>query len=149
MKAYSFGPSSEHSSVDVVYERCRLTPNATRCFVNLATVSGDSPSDCNELATLAGISGDTTNSTIAMSHGISVDLSPSPVSLGACSALTRLDSESYTPPTSFDTKYLLAPLQCDNMASCSNRTSDSTDHWLIVEKNRTLGVRFVPFLTIN
>lgn len=147
-QAYSFLPASAYFAVDVVYDRCRVGQNSTRCLVNLATVSASGHSNCNQLNLFPGIAGDLTNSTTAIAHDIPVDLFPSMPALGSCGTQTLLDVEDVARLPSFAKHLLLAPLLCHDVVACGNRTTETTDHWLMVERDGTfaywLRLKFSP-----
>lgn len=92
-----------------------------------------------------GLSGDATNATIVANRAVAdgaalPSSSPVPPSNTMCGALSTLEGDfaAFTDPPSFASKYLLAPLQCDDFSACGNRTTETTDRWLVVEASGML-----------
>lgn len=79
-----------------------------------------------------------------------------------CGALATLvgDFAAFQSPPDLSSHFLLAPLQCNDFSVCGNRTTETTDRWLLVDAagawvniqvfSRRFGLRmFPPFTCIH
>ena len=138
-------PSTDYT-INVIFSRCRSVEgtNSTPrvCDTDIAALSPTTPGVCTMFDPLPGVSGDITNATIlanraAAGVGAAPSTSPSPPSTTLCGALSTLEGDfaAFTDPPSFASQYLLAPLQCDDFSVCGNRTTETTDRWLVVDSS--------------
>ena len=138
--AFGIGAPQIDFTLDVIIKRCPgsfpangvpvnaslLTPTMTTtprlaasCSYNVVVLSPTVPRACVALTP--------------------IHVSTTTASSTACDLQISLvgDFVSYASPPDFSSKLLLAPLVCDNTALCGNRTTESSDKWLLVPASLT------------
>lgn len=118
--AFTIGSAEVKYTIDVILHRCRSVNGTRACVYDMTTIGPAVPGACVQFSALHGDTAKPSNAT-------------------SCDAWVSLEGDfaAFQDSPSFDSKLLMIPAVCNSFALCGNRTIESPERWMLVDKTLT------------